>query len=574
MEKTPSDTPPGGGPVKVALNGEFRGNAFHIILSSLIINVLALAMPLMMLQTYDRILPNHGYGTLTLLIAGVSCALLLEILLRLARSHLTGWAGAVFEHRTGCQALRHLLQADMQEIARQGSGSYLQRLSSIGRLRGFYSGQALVTLIDLPFVFTFLVLIAYIAGRLVLVPLTLLAAFCLVAWLIGLRLKQQVRDQDFSGKIRYNFLIETLSGIHTIKALGLERFFLRRSERLQNRMSNCHFRVSLSNNVASNLGMLFSRIMTVAVVSFGALLVIDGRMGTGGLAACILLSGRIMQPVQRALGLWTRFQSFFIDKQELSEIFALPARPRGNGHVVPVRGDLSLEGVAFRYRGKEQDLLTDIRLHLRPGQSISLSGPSGSGKTTLLYLMAGLLSPTAGRIRVDGQAPDRMPPAMLAEHVGYLPEKGEVFVGTIRENLTFFGTVAEEDAMVAARKLGIDQAVALLPEGYETMLSDRVTDPIPPGIKQRIAIARILANKPRIILFNNADRGLDRNGYNCLFTLLGRLKPRTVQVIISDDHNILRLADREFHLSGGRLRETAVADSKKHSVLPFRELRI
>jgi len=574
MVESRTETSRSGEDSKVSLNSDFRGNMFHLVLSSLIINVLALAMPLMMLQTYDRILPNHGYGTLTLLIAGVTCALLLEMGLRLARSHLTGWAGAVFEHKTGCGALRHLLQADMQEIARQGSGSYLQKLSSIGRLRGFYSGQALVTLIDLPFVLTFLVLIAYIAGTLVLVPLALLAAFCLVAWRIGMTLKREVRDQDFSGKIRYNFLIETLSGIHTIKALGLERFFLRRSERLQNRMSICHFRVSLSNNVASNLGMLFSRIMTVAVVSFGSLLVIDGKMGTGGLAACILLSGRIMQPVQRALGLWTRFQSFFIDKQELSEIFALPVISRGNGQVVEVRGDLLLDNLAFRFRGQEKDLLKDVNLQLRAGQSISLTGGSGSGKTTLLYLMAGLLSPTGGRLHVDGLAPDRMPPAMLAEHVGYLPEKGEVFVGTIRENLTFFGTVPEEDAMTAARKLGIDQAVALLPEGYETMLSDRVTDPIPPGIKQRIAIARILANKPRIILFNNADRGLDRNGYNCLFTLLGRLKSRTVQVIISDDHNILRLADREFSLSDGRLRETAPADSKKHSVLPFRELHI
>jgi len=569
-----ADTSRNGGSDTVAFNSGFKGNVFHLILSSLIINILALAMPLMMLQTYDRILPNHGYGTLTLLMAGVGCALILEIVLRLARSYLTGWAGAVFEHKTGCRALRHLLQADMQEVEKQGSGAYLQKMASIGRLRGFYSGQALVTLIDLPFVLTFLVLIAYIAGRLVLVPVVLLAAFCMIAWVIGMRLKQEVRDQDFSGKIRYNYLIETLSGIHTIKALGLEKFFQRRSERLQNGMSICHFKVSLSNNVASNLGMLFSRIMTVAVVSFGALQVIEGKMGTGGLAACILLSGRIMQPVQRALGLWTRFQSFFIDKQELSEIFALPTRPSGNGQVIKIRGDLNLDEVSFRYRDQEIDLLREVNLELRAGQSISLSGFPGSGKTTLLYLIAGLLSPTGGRITVDGVAPGRLPPSVLASHVGYLPEKGEVFMGTIRENLTFFGTVPEEDAMMAARKLGIDQTVALLPAGYETVISDRVTDPVPPGIKQRIAVARILANKPRIILFNNADRGLDKNGYNRLFTLLGRLKPRTVLVIISDDHNILRLADREFFLSAGELRETAPADSKKHSVLPFRELRV
>ena len=128
--------------------------------------------------------------------------------------------------------------------------------------------------------------------------------------------------------------------------------------------------------------------------------------------------------------------------------------------------------------------------------------------------------------------------------------------------------------MIAARFLKIDEAVAILPEGFDTLLTDNVTDPVPPGLKQRIAIARVLANKPRVILFDNADRSLDKGGYNLIFTLLGRLKRRTVLLIISDDRNILRLADKEFFLSKGRLYESMPADSKIHSILPFREFRV
>ena len=554
---------------------DFKGNLLYLILASLGINLLAMAMPIMMLQTYDRILPNYGYGTLTLLIFGVVTAVILEVILRIARSYLTSWGGAVFEHKTTCHALKHMLNAIMQPFEQQGSGAYLQKLSSISRLRGFYSGQALLTIVDLPFVFVFIFLIGYIAGKLVYVPIILFSAFCLLAWFVGRRLRKRIAEQDFSNKIRYNFIIETLTGIHTIKGIGLENFFLRRHDRLQTRISAAHYQVALTNTLATNYGMLFSQVMTVSVVSLGALMVLDGQMGTGGLAACIMLSGRIMQPVQRALSLWTRFQSFFIDRKELQDIFTLPAMKFDeNEQIDSAAGELIFDEVSFGYDKTAPPLLHNISLNLKPGNSVAFSGSSGSGKTTILQMMAGLFIPTKGKLTINGASPHLVDPAILNRYVGYLAENGAIFYGTIRENLTFFGSVPEEDAMAAARMLGLDEAVAILPEGYETWLTDNVTDPVPPGLKQRIAIARVLANKPRIILFDNADRGLDKKGYNLVFKLLGRLKPKVILIIISDDRNILRLADREYFIKQGRLQETEPSDSKIHNLLPFREFRI
>ncbi len=557
------------------LDADFQVNSLHLVLSSLVINLLALAMPIMMLQAYDRILPNYGLSTLSLLVCGVVTAVILEMGLRIGRSYLTSWSGAVFEHKTACLALRRILQADLQKLEAQGSGAYLQKLSAIGRLRSFYSGQALLTIIDLPFAFIFLFLIWYIGGNLVLAPLVLFCCFGLLAWLIGINLRKMVQEQDFSGKIRYNFIIETLSGIHSLKGLGLEKFFLRRNDRLQGRISQAHYQVALTNAIAQNCGLIFSQVMTVTIVSIGALKVLSGVMGTGGLAACVLLSGRIMQPIQRALSLWARFQSFFIDRRELDDIMHLPQRRAGGvAHNRQPEGRLVFDDVSFRYSPATPLLLNGLSLSLKPGDSIAISGASGTGKTTLLNLAIGLLEPTSGRITVDDVPPDQVNPTILNTHIGYLPERGSIFYGTIRENLTFFGSINEQDAMTAARLLGIDETVAILPAGYETQLTDNVTDPVPPGLKQRIAIARVLANKPRIILFDNADRGLDKYGYNRLFSLLGRLRPRTVLVIISDDRNILRLADREFFLHKGQLQETFPLDSKIFNILPFREFRL
>jgi len=550
------------------------GNSFYLMLSTLVINLLALAMPLMMLQTYDRILPSHGVGTLVLLISGVTCAVVVEVGLRLARSYLTGWAGAVFEHKTACAAMSHLLNGDVQAFEKQGAGAYIQKMAAISRLRTFYSGQALMTMVDLPFVITFLVLIGYIGGDLVFVPLTLFLFFCIISWFVGMRLKKEVTEQDFNDKIRYNFLIETLTGIHSIKSQGLEKFFFRRNDRLQTRISAAHFQVALSNNIAMSSGMLLGQIMTVSVVSFGAIKVLNGDMGTGGLAACLLLSGRVMQPVQRALGLWTRFQSFFIDRKELEDIFALPGSSYSQDEpLLPPTGHISCKNLSFSYGGDSPLLFEDVNLSLTTGQSISLIGAQGSGKTTFINLLSGLYTPTKGTITVDGINPSLVSPVQLASHIGYLPEKGAVFHGTIMENLTFFGTIAEKDALLAADHLGVSEAVALLPNGFKTILSDSVTDPIPPGLKQRIAIARALATRPRIILFNNADRNLDRSGYNLVFKILGRLKRNATLIIVSDDRNILRLADREYYIVDRKLQETAPIDSKLFSVLPFRELK-
>lgn len=549
-------------------------NSFYLMLSTMVINLLALAMPVMMLQTYDRILPSHGMGTLVLLISGVACAVILEVGLRLARSYLTGWAGAVFEHKTACAAMSHLLNSNVRAFEKRGAGAYIQKMAAISRLRSFYSGQALMTMVDLPFVLTFLILIAYIGGDIVFVPLTLFLFFCIISWLVGMRLKKEVKEQDFSDKIRYNFLIETLTGIHSIKSQGLEKFFFRRNDRLQTRISAAHFQVALSNNIALSSGMLFGQIMTVSVVSYGAIKVLNGDMGTGGLAACLLLSGRVMQPVQRALGLWTRFQSFFIDRKELEDIFSLPSASYSDTEtLLQPTGLISCKRVSFGYSEKEPLRFDSINLSLTTGQSISLIGEQGSGRTTFLNLLMGIYKPTSGQVTIDGANPSKVSPVKLASHIGYLPEKGVIFNGTIMENITFFGTIPEKDALQAADHLGVSEAVALLPNGFKTTLSDSVTDPIPPGLKQRIAIARALATKPRIILFNNADRSLDRSGYNLVFQILGRLKKNTTLVIVSDDRNILRLADKEYFIADGKFRETAPVDSKLFSVLPFRELR-
>jgi ATP-binding cassette subfamily C protein LapB len=220
-------------------------------------------------------------------------------------------------------------------------------------------------------------------------------------------------------------------------------------------------------------------------------------------------------------------------------------------------------------------ILNNVNLDLKLGDVISISGDKSCGKSTLLKLITGLYSPGRGSILVNGKSASKFPARELIRHVGYLAMEGAIFKGTIAENLTAFGEIPENQVQEVVGLLGLDKEIEKLPAGYETNLDGSETDVIPPGLKQRIAIARVLSTKPRIILFDNADRSLDKEGYNQVYKLLARLKGKATMIICSDDRNILRLAMHDYVLVDGTLKpKESIGDSKLYDVTPYRRLRI
>lgn len=546
-----------------------------LVLATLTANVLALAVPIMTLQVYDRMLVSHNLATLQVLVAGVIVAVFLDVALRLARSYVVNWAGAVYEHTVSCNALRHMLAAEMGAVQAESMGAHIQRLGDIAKLREFFSGQALLTLIDLPFVFVFLALIAWLAGPLVFVPLVLLCLFAALAILLGEFLKSALEKREKADGDRLGFIIGALEGIHGVKALAAEPFFQRRYEALQEHSSRASYFIASQNALAGNCAGLFSQTMTVGVIGFGASMAVHGSITMGTLIACVLLAGRIMQPVQRALALWSRYQDLRLAMNNVNAIFAMPAEERSDSHTDAQRGGtLEIRNMSFGYAGAPL-LFQNLDLTLERGESIALTGRHSLGKSTFMRLAAGLHRPLAGDILIDGVPATRYPARELVRHVGYLPMEGIIFRGTIRENLNAFGEYTEEEIMEISRLLGLDAEIRKLPAGYETKLEGTQADPVPPGLRQRIAIARALAPKPRIILFNNADRALDREGYNQVYRLLARLQGKATMIIVTDDRNIAQLAKRDYTIEEGQLVTADFAGAERlHAVLSYQELRL
>jgi ATP-binding cassette subfamily C protein LapB len=542
----------------------FRIKKAEIILVSLAINLLSLALPIMVLQVYDRVMVNHTDSTLKVLSAGVIVAIILEIVLRITRTYTISWAGMIYEYTMSTNAMNRYINANPSEISNDTIGSKIQSIGSFGQLKDFYSGQILTTLADLPFALMFLLIIFYLTGELVIVPLVLIGIFCIMAWIIGNLLKLSIQTQGNIDNKRYNFILEALQGIHTIKSFGIESIMTRRHEAIEEKLSVASYNHAIISSLGYTAGVLLNELMVISTTAIGALMVINNQFTTGALITAILLSGRLMQPIQKILLLWTQFQKYRLASETVNNIFSIKQIEHISQDKAPAtKGEIQINNLSFKY--KDQLIFENINLSLKIPEIIAINGPSHSGKSTLMNLIVGSLPPLKGSILIDGLSSLKYSSEELINHVGYISSESNIFYGTVLENLTGFDETKIKKAMDMAKFLKLDKDIDILPQGYDTKINDGIADVITPGIKQRISIARTLINKPKIILFNNADKGLDQEGYKNVLQFLNFLKGQVSMIIITDDPNIKKLADREYILDNKCLKEITIKNAKSSS---------
>jgi len=527
---------------------------FPLLCSSLAVNVLALALPLMTMQIYDRVLSNHSVDTLWVLAGGVLLAACMEFTLRVCRSMVVGLNGAAFEHEAATTALSRLLEVEPRSHADDTSAILAQDIGAAARLKDYYGGQMMVTLlVDVPFTILFLALEFWLAGMLALAPVAVLALFLTISWHQGKKLRILMDKHEGQDGARYSFIMHSLQVIHSIKAFCLEAPMARRFEEAQRESGQTNYQLACMHGQMGSLSYGFAQLMTIAVICMGAPMAVTSQLSVGTLIACVLLSGQIMQPLQRGLAMWIRFQDIALAKERLSAMLALPRRPfLAVENLQPNHGMLRIEQMRFSYK-EGYPVLDGLNLTVEPGEVVAITGASGAGKSTLLELIAGIYMPDRGRVLLSGMDVSHIPIAERMRYIAYLPMNGMILRGSIMDNLTGFNPQLRAQGRQVADPLGIEEAVALLPSGYDTPLEGHATDVVPPGLKQRISLARALLHKPRLILFDNADHGMDHESYARIFEMLARLKGKATLILVSEDRNILSLADHVYDLRHGQL---------------------
>lgn len=518
-------------------------------------NILALALPLSILQIIDRVVANQSTGTLFFLVFGVVLAMGMEEVLRATNALVTGWLGVRFEHKTSVEALARLMQVPLHRYQKEEPGVHAERILAASRVADFYSGQALLVLFDFPFTLIFLALIYLLGGILVLVPVVLLLLFFFLIYRFGDWMRKQVEQRASQDDRRYGFLAEVLSGVHSVKTMTMEALMLRRYERLMGGSAEISEALARGNSMSQNLGTMFSQLMIVSVVFASSWRVMGGGMSPGALAACMMLSIRALQPMRRALTVWMRYQSFAAAQARLNELAEMPFEDDGGKPGLgPVRESLELRNISLAF-GRGAKLFADLSLRVEAGRFVVIRGESGSGKSSLMSLMNGLVRPDAGEVLVDGRPLESFSVDSVHREIALLPQTGTIISGNILENLTMFDRSLSREALEIAGKLGLDRIVAGMKLGYETPLGEGIGETLPAGVRQLISIVRALVRNPSVILFDEANISLDMRGDQLLRDYFAERKGTSTVVMVTHRPSLIALADKVYSLVNGRIVE-------------------
>jgi ATP-binding cassette subfamily C protein LapB len=521
------------------------------------------------LQVYDRIIPNQALGSFFVMLLALGIVVVFDAVLRILRSVILSWSGAKFEHRQSMRMLNRILSADTLAYETSSPGSYLDRFQNLDKVQEFYTGQSILLLVDLPFVPLFLFLIWLIAGQMIFIPVVLLLLFLVVSVVTGTRVRKALQERVTMDERRQNFVIETLRGMHTIKSMAMEELMLRRHERLQGQSARSVYELSRINSVAQGLGATFSQAAMVCFVGIGSVLVVGGDLTVGALAAGTMLSGRTLQPSLRAMGLWSSFQGVRLARDQVEKVLQLPLESgRERVRRPSLEAPIKIENLRFRYPGQESDLFQGLNLTIRPREAVGIAGANGVGKSTLLALLMGFFEPLEGKITVGRDDLGDIDPDYLHARIGYMPQKGSLFEGTILENMTLFrGGHLIHDAVALTRELGLDEIIARLPEGLDTKVGSAAVDPLSEGARQAVLMVRAMVGDPPVLFFDDANANFDIKNDTRLSEFISRRKGKRTMVIVSHRPSFLRLCDRQFVLEGGRLSEAPAQNGAGLSAL-------
>lgn len=520
-----------------------------VLIASLGVNLMTLALPLVMLQIFDRVMPFQAHETLLVLCLGLGVAIVLDFVLKACRIILMSHAAERFETRVNAAAARAALDAAPDDFERESASARFDRLNAVAQLRDHIGGPGRLLAIDLPFVTLFAAMIWYVGGWLVAVPIA--CVICLVVVCAAMR-RMQARLFDARQSVdarRYAFLTEFLERIATVKAHRMEQPMLRRYELLQAQSVEASRRLIHIAGLSQAFGAIFSQVAVAAMGLFGAFLVVRGEIGVAELAACTLLNSRAVQPLLKLIGLWAQAEGVAAARRKAEGMLALPSR-RAAAPARSLAGAVELRDVEMRVPGRGAPLFSGLSFAVRPGACAAITGADGAGKTTLMRLLLGEAAPSAGAALIDGAPAADFVAARGVGGVAYVDQAPVVFQGSILDNIALVAEPERVEAgLAAARALGLDEEIRRLPFGYETRLGAGGGS-MSLGFLQRIALARCLALRPRILLFNEANTAMDRPSDRRALAAIAALAGGTTVILVTRRPAWIALAETQVTLAG------------------------
>jgi subfamily B ATP-binding cassette protein HlyB/CyaB len=522
-----------------------------------------LVSPLFFQVVIDKVLVNRTLSTLDVLVIGLIAISVFETIVGILRTYLFAHTTNRIDVELGARLFRHLLALPIAYFQARRVGDSVARVRELENIRNFLTSSALTLVLDLFFGIIFMVIMFIYSPLLSFIVIGSFPFYIAISAGATPLFRTRLDDKFARGAENQAFLVESVTGVETLKAMAVEPQMQRRwEEQIAGYVASSMRVLSLANN-ASNAVQLISKLGNALILYFGAQLVIGGQLTVGELVAFNMFAGRVTSPVLRIASLWQDFHQARISIARLGDILNTPAEPTfnpGRAALPAIRGDITFDHVTFRYRIDGPEVLHDVNFNIPSGQVLGVVGASGSGKSTLGKLVQRLYVPESGRVLVDGVDLAMVDPTWLRRQLGVVLQENILFNRTIRDNIALVDPGLPIDRIIHAAKLaGAHEFILELPEAYDTIVGERGAS-LSGGQRQRVAIARALISEPRVLIFDEATSALDYESERIIQENMALIcKGRTV-IVVAHRLSTVRMADRIIAIDHGRVVEDGTHD--------------
>ena len=537
--------------------GHFKPLIANVFLLSFLVNLAALALPIFVIHVYDLGIGTHSHPVVYFLALGAIIVAVTDLALRRVRARALAYFGARFDALIGMATFKHLLQMPIAMTESAPVGTQIARLKQFESMRDVFIGTLATAIVDIPFIFMFLIAVAAIGGHLVWIPATLLLVFAGIATVV-IPLTRYHVSRTGEIKNRLQLLVRELVGKgRTICDLGAEEVWVARHVSLVDAFARHNYRAQLFNHFLQNLAQTLVGIAGAATIGLGTLAVMSGALSLGALIGVMTLVWRVVAPLQTSFLSLTRLAQATQTFQQINRLMNI--RPEGSPNVRHsiqrrFKGDLAVSRLVFRYPQGVEPVLRGVQMQVAAGETVAITGQSGCGKSTLLKIMTGLYPPTGGAVLVDGIDIRQIDPAQWRSALAYAPDVANFFYGTVAQNLRLAcPDAADADLGRAFAEMELDRYPELFTDGLETRLTSAVLGKLPAPVKQRLLLARCFVKRAPLYLLDNPGVNLDVSGDAALVAKIKALKGNATVIFTTFRPSHMRLADRLVILRDGQV---------------------
>lgn len=537
----------------------------RVVISALLINMFIMATPLFTMNVYDRVLPNNAMATLWVMAIGILVVMVFDFVLKLMRAHFLEVASKKSDVIMSTNIFDQLLNIRL-DAKPASTGQFVNRLQSFESVRDFFAGATVASIVDLPFVILFIIIIFYIGGPVGYISiLTVIIAFGF-SYYMQKPIKKSVQQSAKEEQIKQTALTEAVSGLEIIKSVRAQNRMKTYWANSVEKTSHYGKKSQYLSQIVTFFTAFIAQLSNISIVVLGVYLASNGDMTMGAIIATMMLNGRVIAPVSQFVGMIIRLDRTMLSLENIDEIMKMPVERDDNRSYLSRKnldGDIEFKDVLFSYKGQQFDVLKNINLTIKKGEKVGIIGKIGSGKSTLWKLIMNLYEPTKGSISIDKSDIRQIDPVDLRRAIGCVPQEPFLFMGSIKDNITIGELNASDDDILKASKIaGVHDFLGKHESGYDLVVGER-GEGLSGGERQSVTLARAILTSPNIMILDEPTNSMDGQTEEVFKRRIKDIVRDKTLILVTHRPSVLSLVDRLIVMDDGKI----IADGPKEEVL-------